>query len=102
MSVEKHLNNAPELAAVVVTTAHRGVFFGYGMPTDADTIRLERARMCVYWSADMRGVLGLAAQGPSDTCRIGPAVPVLILRAVMAVLVCSDEAVARWEAGPWD
>ena len=62
---------------VVVTTAHRGVFFGYidGKPTDAPTIRIERARMCVYWSADIKGVLGLAATGPSKDCRRGRSWP---------------------------
>ena len=86
---------------LLVTTAHRGVFFGYGQPGDAETIALTQARMCVYWSADMRGVMGLAAQGPSKSCKIGPAVPSLILRNVTAVIECTAEAAKRWEEGPW-
>ena len=86
---------------LLVTTAHRGVFFGYGQPGDAETITLTQARMCVYWSADMRGVMGLAAQGPSKSCKIGPAVPSLILRNVTAVVACTAEAATRWEEGPW-
>ncbi len=35
---------------VVVTTAHRGVFFGYATDTDGETIRMEQSRLCVYWS----------------------------------------------------
>lgn len=86
--------------AVMVTTVHRGVFFGYASSTDGDTIRLERARMCVYWSADMRGVLGLASMGPSATCRISPAATVT-LRNITAVVEVSPEAVFMWEKSPW-
>lgn len=86
---------------LLVTTSHRGVFFGYGEPSDAPTIRLERARMCVYWPESQRGVLGLASFGPQDGARIGPAVPVITLRDVTSVTECSDQAVPRWEAGPW-
>lgn len=35
--------------ALLVTTAHKGVFFGYGQPTNEKTIRLTKARMAVYW-----------------------------------------------------
>lgn len=87
---------------VIVTTAHRGVFFGYADPkeTDKDIIRLKRARLCLYWSHDVRGFMGLAANGPSESCRIGPAADIQ-LRAVTAVLEVTAEAAARWEAAPW-
>ena len=91
-----------KLKPLVVTTEHRGVFFGYGTPTTDKTIRLERARMCVYWSADVKGVLGLAATGPSKDCRIGPAVPAITLAAVTSVMECSDESAKAWEKGPWN
>lgn len=45
---------------VIVTTEHRGVFFGYATNTDGETIDLKRARLCVYWSADVKGFMGLA------------------------------------------
>lgn len=57
---------------VVVTTAHRGVFFGYATKTEGEQIALKRARLCIYWSRDVRGFMGLAASGPTSTCRIGP------------------------------
>jgi len=87
--------------AVVVTTAHKGVFFGYGEPSDQSTIRIEKARMCVYWSADVKGILGLAATGPSKSSKVGPAVPAITLRDVTSVMEASDEATKAWEAGPW-
>ena len=34
---------------VIVTTAHRGVFFGYAHQTDGETIKLDRARLCAPW-----------------------------------------------------
>ena len=86
--------------AVVVTTAHRGVFFGYATKTDGATIALRRARLCVYWSADLRGFMGLAAKGPSATCRIGPPADIE-LRAITSVVSVTPEAVVRWEAAPW-
>lgn len=86
---------------LVVTTAHRGVFFGYGQPTTEKTIRIERARMCVYWSSDIKGALGLASVGPSSSCRVGPAVPGLTINDVTAVMECSDAAAKNWESGPW-
>jgi len=85
---------------VLVATVHRGVFFGYADDTSGDTIILRRCRMCVYWSADMKGVLGLASIGPSATCRVSPAADVE-LRNITAVAECTAEAVAKWETFPW-
>ena len=86
---------------LIVTTQHRGVFFGYGAPGDASTIRIERARMVVYWSADCRSVVGLAATGPSNGCKIGPAAPAITVRDVTSVIECSDEAAKRFEEAKW-
>ena len=85
---------------VVVTTAHRGVFFGYLASQDGTTVHLTKARNCVYWSAKLRGFVGLAATGPDSDCRIGPAAD-MELSDVTAVLDCSPEAVEKWEAQPW-
>lgn len=87
---------------VVVTTAHRGVFFGYTADADdAETIRLERARMCVYWPAANHGVLGLAERGPLSEARVSPAVQRITLRNITAVIAVTPEAAERWEAEPW-
>lgn len=85
---------------VLVTTAHRGVFFGYATKTDGATIALKRSRLCLYWSADVHGFMGLAATGPSANCRIGPPADIT-LRNITAVLEVTPDAVAKWEAGPW-
>lgn len=86
---------------LVVTTIHKGVFFGYAKPTTNKTIRLKNAQMCVYWSTDVKGVLGLASTGPSTLCKIGPAVPALTLHDVTSVMEVSKEAEAKWLNKPW-
>jgi len=86
----------------LVVTTERGVFFGYGEPAlDAQHVRLTAARMVVYWSADCRSVVGLAANGPSKGCRIGPKAPAIIVRNVTAVIECSDDAAKKFEDAPW-
>jgi hypothetical protein len=86
---------------MVVTTSRKGVFFGYAKPTTNTTIRLERARMCVYWSADVKGIVGLAANGPSKSCKIGPAAPAITLHGVTAIMEASPESEALWNQQPW-
>lgn len=87
--------------AVLVTTAHRGVFFGYAKETDGETIKLRSARLCVYWSADLRGFMGLASHGPNSSCKIGPPADIE-LRNITAVVEVSPEAISRWERAPWN
>lgn len=87
--------------AVVVCTTWRGVFFGYAKDTSGDPITLSRARMCVYWSADVRGVMGLAATGPTTGCKVSQAAPSIELRGITGVMECSPEAAEKWERGPW-
>ena len=95
-------NCAPLAAgrAVVVTTAHRGVFFGYAEKTDGETIKLNRSRLCTYWSPAMKGFTGLASKGPDAACKIGEPAD-LTLRNITAVLEVTPDAVKAWEAGFW-
>jgi hypothetical protein len=95
------MNEKAKPVALVVTTEHRGVFFGYGIPTTDNTIRLEQAQMCVYWSADCRGIVGLAAKGPTKGCRISPAAPAITLQKVTSVMEVSKEAEEKWKQQPW-
>jgi len=85
---------------VLVTTVHRGVFFGYATDTSGDVIHLKRARLCLYWSVDVKGFMGLASGGPTAGCRIGPAADGEI-RHITAVLEVTPEAVRAWESAPW-
>ena len=85
---------------VLVTTEHRGVFFGYATETSGETIALKNARNCIYWSSDVKGFLGLASTGPSAACKIGPRADVT-LRAITCVAECTPAAVEAWEKAPW-
>jgi len=87
--------------AVLVTTGRKGVFFGYTTDPLAEPIVLRRARLCVRW-VGTRGFMGLAANGPNPSCRIGPPAPELMLRGeITSVTVCTDAAVEAWEKAPW-
>ncbi len=93
--------------AVVICTAKRGVFFGYTDETpqaivDRGSVTLTNPRICVYWSATTRGILGLASIGPQSGSRISPAPPSLAVSEITAVIVCSDEARDKWEGSPWN
>lgn len=85
---------------VLVTTAHRGVFFGYADKTDGDTIKLSSARNCIYWPSENKGFLGLATVGPLNGARIGSAADIE-LRDITCVAECTEDAVKAWEAAPW-
>ncbi len=96
-----HPNRAKEKEqAVLVTTAHRGVFFGYATDTSGATIKLRAARNCIYWSTETKGFLGLCATGPDKKCKIGPAANIE-LRDITCVGEVTPEAVAAWESAPW-
>lgn len=88
---------------VVVTTKHRGVFFGElkSYEEDSGRVELTKARNCVYWSKDTRGFFGLAATGPLPGSRVSPEIPSVKLVDVTSVLECSNDAIAAWESGIW-
>lgn len=90
-----------KLIPLLVTTLHKGVFFGYGRPTQNKTVRLTNAQMCVFWDTATKGVLGLAARGPNANCRIGPAVPAIVLQDVTSVTESSEEAAEKFKQAPW-
>lgn len=94
-------NKVPVL--ITTDTTKRGVFMGFIDPNDADKEALEahQVRMAVYWSTDVKGVVGLAATGPTKNCKITAAAKKATIRGVTAVLELTDEAVKAWEKEPW-
>jgi hypothetical protein len=91
---------APIERPVLVTTAHRGVFFGYARQTDGERIKLRAARLVVRWTSEMRGFMGLANMGPSASCRIGPPADIE-LRNITSVSEVTADAAERFESAPW-
>ena len=88
---------------VIVTTEHRGVFFGYlnGEAPTKEKATITEARNCIYWDADTKGFMGLAVDGPGSKCRVGPAAPSVTLYGITGVVTCTPEAAAKWESAPW-
>ncbi len=89
-------NKNNEKIPLVITTLHKGVFFGYGTPTTEKTIRLENAIMCLYWSVETKGVLGLASIGPQPGSKLTPAVPAITLQDVTSCMEASKVAEDKW------
>lgn len=88
---------------VLVTTAHRGVFFGYlngRKPAKAQLV-LDRCRNCGFWSKAMSGFLGLASIGPDSDCKVGPAASRVTLYDITSVTEVEPQAVEKWEAATW-
>lgn len=93
-----------KIAALITTdSSKRGVFMGYIDQKDADkeTIEAYEVRMAVQWSSDVKGVVGLAATGPTKNCRISAAAKKATLKGVTAVLELTDEAIKAWQKEPW-
>ena len=90
---------------VLITTNKdlRGVFFGYidEATADDETLFVEDAQMCVYWSEDVKGVLGLAAHGPSKQSRVTAPVKNARIKGVTFVAEASPKAVKAWKSQPW-
>lgn len=95
-----HPNRNKTERAVLVTTTHRGVFFGYTSDIDGATITLRAGRNCLFWDKTVKGFAGLANVGPIGQCRVGPAVDIQ-LRDITSVSLVTDEAVKVWETAPW-
>lgn len=90
---------------VLITTDNtkRGVFMGYVDPDKASetVLEAEEVRMCVYWSKEVKGVLGLAATGPDKHCKITKATPKARLHGVTAVMDITKQAEKAWKSEPW-
>lgn len=82
------------MKAVLVTTEHRGVFFGE-LEDDTDqaarSLTLKNCRNAIYWSGD-KGFLGLASDGPQNGSRIGSTAPNVLLHDITSVSACTDKA----------
>lgn len=91
----------PDRVPVLVTTQHRGVFFGFALRGDIerkDLIVLTNCRNCISWSSQVKGFLGLASTGPTENCRIGAMAPEVFLHDVTSLSVCTEEAANKWQA----
>ena len=84
---------------VLITTQHRGVFFGF-ISEETDTSStiikdIKNCRMAIYWGTD-KGVMQLADTGPTNDSRIGAPADIEVLHDVTAIFNVKDEAVEKW------
>jgi hypothetical protein len=88
---------------VVVTTEHRGVFFGYIVDESKapNAITLSQCRNCVDWPQAVKGFLGLTTSGPLQGSRVGPAAVRVTLYGITSIADCTIEAVELWEKASW-
>lgn len=84
-----------ESRPVIICTSHKGVFFGHAENTDGDIIHLKGAKMAIYWGTT-RGVMQLAATGPTSTSKISLPADIEV-RGVTAVFEVTREAAENWE-----
>jgi hypothetical protein len=100
MTNHPNRKKAEDERAVLVTTKHRGVFFGYATNTSGETIKLRAARNCLFWPIENKGFLGLAGVGPLKGARVGP-IADIELRNITCVAECTPTAISAWESAPW-
>jgi len=97
-AVEPTPPSSTEAQYVVVCTDKRGVVFGLTYDPTARPINLSEARMCLYWSADVGGVFGLAENGPTKDCKISAVVPTISLEGVTAIMSVDPKAEKAWKS----
>ena len=81
--------------AVLVTTAHRGVFFGFLESRDGNSVVLSQARCAIKWSTT-GGFLELAHVGPNKNSKIGSPAPRIELFDVTSIADVTPEATEKW------
>jgi hypothetical protein len=83
---------------ILVQTEYRGTYAGE-IPDDADLTRrsmpLNNARMAIYWGTT-KGVMELAATGPTSTSRISSTANIPMLHGIVAIHEITAEAWAKW------
>jgi len=88
---------------VVITTKSRRWLIMHGEleAVSGDTVHLKDARCCVYYSANTRSHVGLAAGGPANGSRVTTAVDLCIVDGVETIMPATEAASQRWNQGEW-
>lgn len=83
--------------AVLVTTEHRGVFFGHLESQENNSVVLTECRCAIYWNTK-GGFLELAEIGPNEGSRIGSTALRVELYDVTSIADVTPEAVEKWKS----
>ena len=92
--VEKSKDN-PEVVEnyVLVRTYSAGVWVGYLKKENGDEVELENARNIWYWSgAASLSQLAMEGVKDPDNCKFPMEVPKIILKGVISIIPCTEEA----------
>ena len=82
---------------VIVTTTHKGVFYGQTANTTKASdplVKLKNAKMAIYWGTT-KGIFELADTGPTAESRISAPADVELVD-VTAVIDVTDAAAKVW------
>lgn len=86
---------------VLITTAHKGVWFCQVDESKDLTQRtltdLKNCRMAIYWGTK-KGLQQLCETGPTENSRISSPSDIDVLHDVTAVFSVTDKAAAVWES----
>jgi hypothetical protein len=86
----------------VVLTEFKEIFAGYSdSDPSQDIIVLHQARQVIYYSAETKGLLGLAANGPAKNSRISNACPEITIRRPVNILIATDQAIEKFSTIIW-
>lgn len=85
----------PPSRPVIVTTVHKGVFFGYAHDTKGDSVFLEGCRMAIRFGTT-KGFMELAETGPTDSSKISARADMEV-RGVTSVCEVTEKAAEAWE-----
>ena len=89
----------PPPKPVIITTTHRGVFFGRvpsGQDMFAADITLNNATMVIRWGT-IHGLGQLAATGPTPKSKLSSVVTSWHLRDISSVLAVTSEAATAFD-----
>lgn len=91
------------LINILVTTAHRGVWYAQVEPgrdlTPKTLTDLRNCRMAIYWGTTA-GVQQLCETGPTQKSRISAPADIPVLHDITAVFAVTDQAAAIWNSHP--
>ena len=84
---------------ILVTTAHRGVWFAQIAPeadlTAKTLTNLKGAKMAIYWGTT-NGIQQLCESGPTNSSKISAPADIAVLHDVTAVFDVTDIAAEKW------
>jgi len=81
--------------AVLVTTKHRGVFFGYLKKQEGTTVTLTTCRNAIRFGTT-KGFLELANTGPTSNSKIGSVASAVELYDITSIAEVTPEAESKW------